>query len=95
MIDMNSEVVVTAGVVATEVDGAVTIFHPATDRYYTLTGAGAAIWHMLESTARLGDVKLSIVERYETTDEICERDVLTLVQQLEAAGWVEIGGGEP
>ena len=89
-ISMDSEVTISPTIVATELDGSVTIFHPTTDRYYTLEGAGAAIWQLLEQTASLEQVRDAILERYETTAETCERDILALVAQCHEAGLLDV-----
>lgn len=90
MISLDSEVVISAAIVATEVDGAVTIFNPATDRYYTLDGVGAAIWQLLEGGSALGAIRDHLLERYETSAETCEHDLLALVGQLGQEGLVEV-----
>lgn len=92
MIDMTSEVAVGAAIVATEVDGAVTIFNPATDRYYTLDGVGATIWQLLEGGLPLEEIRERLLAMYETTKETCEQDLLALVEHLGQEGLVEISG---
>ena len=90
MIDISSEVTIRPAIVATEVDGAVTIFNPATDRYYTLERVGAAVWRMLEGDVPLTEIRERLLERYETTATTCEQDLLALLEQLREAGLVEV-----
>jgi hypothetical protein len=90
MMKLDSVVTIVPTVVTAELDGSVTIFHPTTDRYYTLEGVGAAIWQLLEQTSSLEQVRNAIVARYETTEETCERDIMALVAQCQAAGLLEV-----
>lgn len=90
MMNMQSAVTILPTIVTTELHGSITIFNPSTDRYYTLDGAGAAIWQSLERTSNLQEVQRELLARYETTEETSERDLLALIAQFEAAGLVEV-----
>jgi hypothetical protein len=90
VIEPDSKVVIGLAIVSVEVDGAVTIFNPATDRYYTLAGVGATIWQLLDAGLPLVEIRARLLDRYETDEGTCERDLLALVERLREEGLVEI-----
>ncbi|MBL8144154.1 MAG: PqqD family protein [Acidobacteria bacterium] len=73
-------------IVSCELDGEAVLLDPQAGLYFGLNDVGAAIWSMLASPCRLGDLCGSIVSRFDVDDDTCRDDVKTLVEELLARG---------
>jgi PqqD family protein of HPr-rel-A system len=72
-------------VLATELDDSVTVFHPTTERYYTLDGTSAFIWKMLVDAATDDEIVSAIEQRYSVKRDDAVRDLETFLDDLAAA----------
>ena len=59
--------------------------------YYGLDELGARIWTLIEQPASLPAIRETIMSEYEVDAETCERDILAFLNQMQAAGLVEVG----
>jgi ornithine carbamoyltransferase len=76
-------------VFAQEVDGELVIYDRASEAYFGLDGVGAAIWQAMGPGAPLETIHAALLEQYEVTAEVMERDLLAFVEQLIGRGLVE------
>ena len=67
-------------------------------KYFCIKGVGNDIWDMLEEqepeSGRPGSMPVEtilhkLMEEYEVTEEVCEKEVLTFLDKLEHAGILE------
>lgn len=58
--------------------------------YFGLDEIGADIWGRLERATRVSDLCAALVRDYEVDPEVCARDVVSLLVQLDAKGLLEI-----
>ena len=55
---------------------------------YTLDEVGARIWELIDGQRRVEEIRDTIVEEYEVSQDVAEADLIEFVQQLEAIGGV-------
>jgi Coenzyme PQQ synthesis protein D (PqqD) len=82
--------------VAREVgDGVTAILDLDDGVYYKIDAVGTAVWTLLDPRPlTIEQITHAIVAEREVETEACRRDVLAFVDELAAAGLVEVGDGE-
>jgi glycosyltransferase involved in cell wall biosynthesis len=83
--------------VAREVgDGVTAILDLDDGVYYKVDAVGTAVWTLLDTRPQtIEQITRAIVTEHEVETEDCRRDVLAFVDEMAAAGLVDIGDGEP
>lgn len=66
------------------------ILNMATGKYYGLDAVGAAIWQRIERPASFAEVNAALQSEYDVTPAVAERDLDRFLNDLAAAGLVEI-----
>ena len=96
-ISLSTTVVAAAGQVACDLDEEVAVLNLATGAYYKLDEVGASIWTRLAEPVTVAGLRDALLEVYDVDAEECERDLVALLDQLHAAGLIEVGdpGSEP
>lgn len=64
------------------IDGEAIIMNLATGAYYSLEGAGAALWELLELGCSRSEAAGALAERYDVSPEVIARDVDAVVDEL-------------
>ena len=78
-------------VLAQEVGGEAVLLDLASERYFGLDPVGTRIWALLAQAPVLEQVHATLCEEFQAEPARIETDLLALVQQLAAAGLVELG----
>ena len=78
-------------VLAQEVGGEAVLLDLAGERYFGLDPVGTRIWALLAQAPVLEQVHATLCEEFQAEPARIETDLLALVQQLAAAGLVELG----
>jgi hypothetical protein len=79
--------------IACDMNGEVVILDLKSGTYYGLDTLGARVWSLIEAPLSLTSIRDAIMADYEVDAETCERDVLAFLDQMRAAGLVEIRNG--
>jgi hypothetical protein len=58
--------------------------------YYGLNPVGARIWSLIQERKRVEEVRDQILEEYEVDRDVCERELITLLADLEENGLVDV-----
>ena len=58
--------------------------------YYGLDEVGTVIWGLLSEPVTVGAIRDAIVRQYDVTEEVCERDLIALLNELLDHGLIEI-----
>jgi hypothetical protein len=58
--------------------------------YYGLNSVGARIWNLVQHPKTIHEIRDVLVDEYDVDPDLCKRDLQTLLQDLEAAGLVQI-----
>lgn len=90
MPSLASSVAATEAQISTELEGEVVILNTATGKYYTLDGVGTDVWRHLQDELKVADLCREVEARYDVTPERCREDVFALLENLAAAGLVEL-----
>lgn len=67
----------------------ITIFNPVSRRYYTLDAVATLVWRLTQQPMSVREICDAIMEVFEVEADYCERDVLKLLQEMEAEGLIE------
>src|SRR5215212_8196102 len=86
----DSVVVVSKSQLASDIGGETVILALTAGRYYGLDAVGARIWQLIQEPRAITDIRKTIVAEYEVDPERCEADLLQLLEQMAAAGLVEV-----
>lgn len=93
-IDVNSSFVKrSANQIACDMGGEVVILDLKSGNYYGLDTVGARVWTLIEEPTCLAEVRQVIMSEYDVDAETCDRDIVAFVNQMQAAGIVEICSG--
>jgi hypothetical protein len=57
---------------------------------YGLNRVGCRIWSLLEQPREVSQLRALLLAEYEVESEPCERDLLTLLKQLDGAGLIVV-----
>jgi len=79
--------------IACDMGGEVVILDLKSGTYYGLDVLGARVWSLIEQPASLVAIRDTIMSEYEVDAATCERDILTFLNQMQAAGLIEISNG--
>jgi len=66
-----------------------------TGKYLVLDRIATVIWAQLEQPVMVGDLVDRLQARFEVDRARCERDVLTLLQQLSSKGMLHVADAQP
>jgi hypothetical protein len=87
-------VVLAAGLVEAAVDGDVVALNIASSAFYGLNDTGTRIWEMLRKPTSIAAICGALTAEYAVDSELCEREVLALMEQLRAEGLITVVEGE-
>lgn len=85
-----TSVTVTSDQVSSQLDGEEVILNLEDGTYYGLNEVGARIWALIQDEAMLDRVRDRLLAEFDVDPEQCERDLITLMEELQQAGLVEI-----
>lgn len=85
-----STVVAAKDQVSCDLAGEAAILNLQSGVYYGLDAVGARVWHLLQEPRTVQDIRDTILMEYEVERDRCERDLLALLQELVAAGLIEV-----
>lgn len=84
-----------AAVAAKVIDGEAIIMNLTNGAYYSMDGAGAVIWDVIERGGSIEDIRRSLVVRYGIEPGRAQQDVERLVDQLTSEQLIVVVDGSP
>ena len=60
--------------------------------YYGVNPVGASIWKLLQRQRSVAELRDAVLEEYDVEKEPCERDLLDLLEKMQAEGLIEVVG---
>ena len=57
--------------------------------HYGLEEVGARIWELIAEPRTVGEICDTLLDEYEVEPDVCERDVIALLGELAAKGFVQ------
>jgi hypothetical protein len=58
--------------------------------YFSLDNVGAMVWQLIQQPRTMQDLRAAILEAFDVSADLCERDLVALLQQLAAKDLIEI-----
>ena len=78
-------------VIAAEVDGELVMMSVEHGQYYGLAGIGPRLWELLEEPRSLEDLVQQVLEEFAVEQEVCRKDTVEFLEEMERLGLVERG----
>jgi hypothetical protein len=88
-ISRNSVVVACETQISCDLAGEAAILNFKSGIYYGLDQVGASVWKLIAEPRIVGEICDALVAEYEVEPEVCEREVIALLDELAAKGLVE------
>jgi hypothetical protein len=60
--------------------------------YYGVNPVGASIWKLLQRQRSVAELRDAVLEEYDVEKEHCERDLLDLLEKMQAEELIEVVG---
>ncbi|MDO9626598.1 MAG: PqqD family protein [Methanobacteriaceae archaeon] len=58
--------------------------------YYGLNPVGAFIWNLIQKPIAVKEIKEAILNEYDVEEEVCEKDLIELLGNLEEKNLIEV-----
>ena len=71
-------------------NGEVVLLELRSGVYYGLNASGSVIWKLIQKETTVGQILETLLKKYDVAPDRCERDLCALLQDLCAAGLIEI-----
>jgi hypothetical protein len=88
VLSRDTVVVRAQGFIDAEIDNEIVALHIEKGSCYGLNPIGSRIWRFLDSPTRIRDICAHLVTEYEIDASTCERQVLDLLEELQAEGLI-------
>jgi hypothetical protein len=75
---------ITDGVLARTVGDAVVLFHPETERLFTLNGSATRIWELLSEESNTAQMLARLTVEFEGPESLIQQQALQFLSELEA-----------
>ena len=76
--------------ISRDLNGEAVILNMKSGVYCGLNEVGARIWQLIQEPVNIKRIRDTLLEEFDVEPSRCERDVLTLLQQLADQGLIEI-----
>lgn len=83
-------VVAADGQISCNLDGQAAILNLSSGTYYGLDEVGAAVWDLIASPRRVGEICHALMQSYDVDAAQCHRDLVVLLCELEEHGLVKV-----
>ena len=88
MIEADTIVTRTEGLMSTPVDDEIVFLNPGTDSYVALDRIGRRIWELLESPQRVADLAAALAAEFDADVGVVGADVAAFLDELKRDGMV-------
>ena len=87
-----SVISVTKDAVHCDVEDEVVILGLKDGVYYGLNPVGAFIWDFIQEPKTVAEIQDAVLEEYDVSEEVCEKDLIELITELSDKGLIEVEG---
>ncbi|HIK07695.1 MAG TPA: lasso peptide biosynthesis PqqD family chaperone [Trichormus sp. M33_DOE_039] len=95
IISEHSRVVVSREQVYSELQGEAVILDIKSGVYYGLNQVGASIWNLIQVPKTVKEIQAALLAEYDVEPDICDREVMALLEDLAAKGLIQITNDAP
>ena len=89
-ISLSSVAVASSELVSANLDGEVVILGFRSGSYYGLDQVGVSVWELLQQPRKVSELRDAIFNEYDVELARCERDLLSLLEELAEKQLIEI-----
>jgi hypothetical protein len=82
LIDLHTTIVRSASVLTSPIENSLAMMDIESGHYFSLDDIGNAIWERMAEPIQVGDLCARLVETFEVLPEICQHDVLALLNEM-------------
>ena len=82
-----------AGVIESEIDERIALFHPGSSRVFVLNSTAGDVWRLSDGELTFDQLVAALASSYATKPERIREDVASAVEQLRRDGLITTGGG--
>ena len=86
----NSFISKTADCVEAVVDDELALMHTENGKFYSLSDSGRHIWELIGDGKKFGEIKTAILQEYHISKDVCDKDVLDLLNELHDRTLIEL-----
>jgi hypothetical protein len=94
-VDLDSRVMATKEQVSADLNGEAVILNLKSGVYYGLNPIGALVWNQIQEPRRVLDLRDAVMAEYAVEAQVCEQDLLALLEGLLEAGLIEVSDAAP
>lgn len=73
-----------------DLDSSITLLHTDRHQYFSLKGAGAEVWRLLQTPISLEEMLSTLQDRFDVEPARCREETVALLQKLTAERLVEV-----
>ena len=88
--DLNKTIKLSDNVFAQEVDGEMVLLDMNSENYFGLDEVGSAIWQAMQEKQKLQEVYDAMLEVYDVTPDVLQKDLEEFVGKLTESGLIEV-----
>lgn len=85
-----SKLVAAKGQIAAKMNDETVILNSNSGVYYGLNSIGETIWNLIQQPKTFAEVRDAMLTKYEVSSEQCQSDLLSLLEQLQSEGLIQI-----
>ncbi|PSB02272.1 lasso peptide biosynthesis PqqD family chaperone [Merismopedia glauca] len=89
-----SVVVASQELVSSDLAGEQVILDLSSGMYYGLNPVGTRIWQLIQEPKTVKEVEETLLSEYEVEAEQCQKDLMTILEQLDEQGLIEVKNAE-
>jgi hypothetical protein len=87
---LDSIVAASSEQISSDLSGEVIILDLSSGVYYGLDSVGARIWNLLQVPRSVIEIRNVLLDEYDVEPDRCERDLLSLLEELLGKGLIEV-----
>jgi shikimate kinase len=87
---LQSTVVATKEQISSELKDEAVVLDLKAGAYYGLAGTGPRIWNLIQQPRKVIEIRDTLVTEYDVPREVCEKDLLGLLQELASKNLIEV-----
>jgi len=95
LLTVHDIVTASQGQISSDLAGEAVILDLTSGVYYGLNEVGAKIWHLIQQPCTIQTIQHNLIQEYDVDSEVCTQDLFQILQELQAAGLVNISHETP
>ena len=77
-------------VIFAELGDEISLLNVSTGIYFTLNAVGSSVWHQIQQTRTMDQIKDQVLKEYDVDEDRCQRDLVRLIEDLRRNGLIQV-----